>query len=653
MSSGNNTRLVVTRAVLWLLVGLAATVAAARFWRGLGATTALTDQTPWGLWIGFDVLAGVALAAGGFVIAAAVYIFHLERYHEIVRPAVLTAFLGYVAVVLGLLMDLGRPWNIWRMMFFWQPHSPLFEVGWCVMLYLTVLSLEFAPVVFEGLKLERPLRLMRRVTLVLVIVGISLSTLHQSSLGTLFLLAKDRLNPLWYSPILPLLFFVSAVALGLMMVTTESLVSAWLFRREPEWKLLPGLTRAAAVAALLYLALRLGDLAFRHQLGQLLEGTWASALFVFELGLSVVVPVLLFLLPATRRRHGALTAGAVLGVVGFILYRADVGGIAHRAAAGSGYVPALTEVMVSVGVVAAMALVFLFFVERFPVWEHPPEAPDHFTPAMHDPVSRTFFGGPWFSRAHLGAIGLIVGAVLGVVLLEADASSAANPWPQPVREARTLQIREAERSPLPGHRLEVLSTAEVAAAPDGVEAALLMEGRGQRAPVLFPHQAHQARLGGPASCGHCHHRTLAGDRGTPCRKCHRDMYAVTDTFAHQRHVEALGGNASCARCHLTGVSPTRESTRACDDPGCHGPGVSLDAVFTTHSSRPPGLAPGYRQAMHALCIGCHTRHEAEKAVAEPFLSRCGGCHREPVPDQAPAATVLAGLTEPAGGTGAS
>ncbi|MCG6962031.1 MAG: Ni/Fe-hydrogenase cytochrome b subunit [Acidobacteria bacterium] len=646
MSGANNSRLVLTRAVLWLVVGIAAVVAVNRFARGLGATTALTDATPWGLWIGFDVLAGVALAAGGFVIAATVYIFHLDRYHAIVRPAVLTAFLGYVAVVLGLLMDLGRPWNIWRPMLFWQPHSPLFEVAWCVMLYLTVLALEFAPVVFEGLRLERPLRIMRRLTLLLVIAGIGLSTLHQSSLGTLFLLARDRLHPLWYSPILPLLFLVSAVALGLMMVTCESLASSWLFRHRPEWPLLGGLTRAAAVVSLLYLALRLGDLAWRHQLVYLLEGSWASVLFVFEIGISAVVPALLFLLPSTRTSHAGVATGAVLGVGGFVLYRADVGGIAHLAVGGHHYVPALTEIVVSAGVVSAMALVFLFLVERFPVWEERPQVPGHFTAPMRDRVTGTFFGGPWFSRAHLGAAGLALGMVLGVALVEADAPTSAAARLRPVPAARTALIREVKRNPSPGHRLEVLSPEQVTQDPDGIEAALLVGGGRNGRVVLFPHQAHQQRLGGPASCGKCHHRNLRHDRGTPCTACHRDMYAATDTFAHQPHVEGLGGNASCTKCHQAGTAPARASARACDAPACHGGDVSTAAVAINRSKLPAGYAPGYRRAMHTLCIGCHTRHEQKTKVTTPYLSRCTTCHRDRAVEPEPATVVVARLEAP-------
>ncbi|MFC1734441.1 NrfD/PsrC family molybdoenzyme membrane anchor subunit [candidate division KSB1 bacterium] len=142
-------RVKIVKSILWFLFGIGTVVGISRFIFGLGAATNLTDSTPWGLWIGFDVMGGVALAAGGFVIAGAVYVFRLETFRPVVRPAVLTAFLGYIAVAVGLLFDLGIPWHIWHLMIFWNPHSPLFEVGWCVMLYLAVLLLEFTPVVLE------------------------------------------------------------------------------------------------------------------------------------------------------------------------------------------------------------------------------------------------------------------------------------------------------------------------------------------------------------------------------------------------------------------------------------------------------------------------------------------------------------------------
>jgi len=624
--NGNNTRLIVTKAALWLLLGCACAVAVVRYVRGLGATTALTDVNPWGLWIGFDVLSGVALAAGGFVLAATVYIFHLEKYHALVRPAVLTAFLGYVAVALGLMVDLGRPWNIWRMIFFWQPQSPLFEVGWCVMLYLTVLALEFLPVVFEGIEWNRAFSFMKRFTLPLVIAGIGLSTLHQSSLGTLFLLAQDRMHPLWYSPIQSVLFFVSAVGLGLAMVTFESSVTSWLYRREGEWGLIRGLTRAASVVLALYFLLRVGDLLYRGQLHHVLDGSWTSTLFLFELGLSTVVPILLFTMPSIRGRNWSVFAGATCVVAGFILHRADVGGISHIAITGQTYVPALTELIVSVGLVSGLALIFLFFVEKLPVWEEAPPTADHFTPPITDPVTRTRFGGYWFGRSHLAAAAWSAGAVLGVIVLESTMSDAAAPRPEPVRAARVVAAERAQAEDDVWAKVRMTPPSELPdPLPAGFVSALLIDGDRAGTHVVFDHQDHKRRLGGELSCGKCHHRNFRLDRATPCSSCHRDMYRATDTFDHESHVQLLKGNDSCVRCHRQPeLGKARQTAVDCLE--CHKEDTSDVFAVAFSEELVRGVAPGYRWAMHQLCVGCHQKHEATTGVEEPAISRCLNCH---------------------------
>src|SRR5438270_8403621 len=186
-----------------------------RYFYGLAGATNLSDQFPWGIWIGFDVLCGVGLAAGGFTLVAVVHIFNIEKYKPILRPTILTSFLGYVLVVCGLLYDLGQPHRIWHAMVMWNPHSVMFEVAWCVMLYTTVLGLEFSPAVFEHFGWKRGLRAVRIISVPLVILGVILSTLHQSSLGSLYLIVPNKLYPLWYSPILPVLFYVSAICVGL------------------------------------------------------------------------------------------------------------------------------------------------------------------------------------------------------------------------------------------------------------------------------------------------------------------------------------------------------------------------------------------------------------------------------------------------------
>ena len=207
-----------------IILGLIVTVL--RFTKGLGSVTNLSDYNPWGIWIGFDLLVGVALAAGGFVTSAAVYIFGMKKYHSAVRPAILTGFLGYALVVIALNYDVGRPWRLPYPFIVQQgTTSLLFEVAACVALYLTVLFIEFSPSAMEWLGLKRARSIVVRLTLLLTIFGVVLSTLHQSSLGALFLIAPAKLHPLWYSPYLPVFFFVSAIIAGLSMVIFESTLS--------------------------------------------------------------------------------------------------------------------------------------------------------------------------------------------------------------------------------------------------------------------------------------------------------------------------------------------------------------------------------------------------------------------------------------------
>ncbi|MBI5866453.1 MAG: Ni/Fe-hydrogenase cytochrome b subunit [Planctomycetes bacterium] len=354
-----------------------------RFTRGLGATTNLSDNYPWGLWIGFDMLCGVALAAGGFVLAAAVELFHLERYRGFVRPAILTAFLGYVLAVLGLLMDLGRPWAIWHPMVFWQPHSVMFEVAWCVMLYSTVLFLECLPSVCERFRLRRTLALVRRAMLALTVVGVVLSTMHQSSLGGLFLLAPAKLHPLWYSQLIPLLFFISAVIAGLSMVILESTLSHRLFhsqvadqRPADVDRLVIGLGKAASVVLLVYCCVK--------TIAVMKAGTWN--LLPTPYGVLFLVEVLgLGLLPCALYAHAARVGSAtltrcasVLAILGVVLNRLNISVIAFRWNEPVRYVPHWMEVVLSVALITLGLVAFRWIVNTLPVLgARPTLTPDH------------------------------------------------------------------------------------------------------------------------------------------------------------------------------------------------------------------------------------------------------------------------------------
>ncbi len=594
-------RVQVFKGILWFLVGLGAAVTIVRFVRGLGATTALTDTTPWGLWVGFDVMGGVALAAGGFVVAAIVHIFHREKYEPVARPAILTALLGYAAVAVGLLYDLGLPWHIWHPVIFWNPRSPLFEVAWCVMLYLTVLFLEFSPVFLERTRFQSAYRALLRLQLPLIVLGIALSTLHQSSLGTLLLIMPFRLHPLWYTSLLPEMFFVSAICLGLSMVILESSVTSWLYRRKPETEMLAGLARIATFALGFYVAFRGWDLWRQGKLGLLAEGSFESRLFITEMLLSAVIPLVLFAIPRVRRTQNGIFVAALASVVGFVLDRIAASGLAQVWATRASYFPAWTEFAVSLGIVAAFTLAYLFIQEHFPVEK---EIVDELAELRRYQL----FELPRFDRQHLIWLGdpgfcarrifsLLFGVALGIGL-------ALTPWSPLVAKTPVERARG-------GDVLRV-------GFPAGT--------------VQFPHRAHIERIGKELggrerSCGACHHLAKPGDRGTPCSECHADMYLPTRIFDHELHVRRTGGNGGCRECHPPGRPKAAGSAKACQD--CHR--KDMMAANERVKEFRHAAAPGLRRAAHGICIPCHERAAKRPGAKKPDLYRCATCHRTPVP----------------------
>ncbi len=361
-------RITVWRAIFAAILLSALYAAYLRVFYGLGGSTNLSDQFPWGLWIGFDILCGVGLAAGGFTLVAVVHIFNVERYKPILRPAILTAFLGYLLVVVALLFDLGRPDRLWHPLVMWNPHSVMFEVAWCVMLYTTVLFLEFLPVVFEKFGWHRPLAWIHNISVPLMIAGVLLSTLHQSSLGSLYLIVPEKMYPLWYSPTLPAMFYISAIGVGLAMTIFESWHSSRAFGRALELPLLASMGRVLAVLLSVYLWLRFLDLTRRGVLNLLWRNRSETWLFWLEIALMAVPTVLLFL-RSTRVRPGALYACAVMVVFGFIANRLNVGVTALESASGTHYVPKWSEVAVTLAIVASGFAIFRFAAQNFPIFE--------------------------------------------------------------------------------------------------------------------------------------------------------------------------------------------------------------------------------------------------------------------------------------------
>jgi c(7)-type cytochrome triheme protein len=355
--------------LLVLAAGLYATFV--RFTKGLGASTNLSAQFPWGIWIGFDVLCGVALAAGGFTLSAVVYIFHIEKYRPIIRPTILTAFLGYSLVIVGLMFDLGRPYNVWHPLIMWNPHSVMFEVGWCVTLYTTVLMLEFSPLVLEKLPWKRPYKIVKSITIPLVILGVLLSTMHQSSLGTLYLIVPHKLHPLWYSPLLPVFFFISAIALGCAMTIFESYLSLRAFRKHLDFELLTRLGAVAAVTLLVYLVIRVTDMQSRGVLSQAFEPTYEGRMLLAEILLGVIAPVIMLFVPRIRKNQFGLFMSALMVVMGFVMNRINVAITGMDRSSGVHYFPSFTELAVTASIVVAGFVLFGLAVKYLDVF--PPE----------------------------------------------------------------------------------------------------------------------------------------------------------------------------------------------------------------------------------------------------------------------------------------
>jgi Ni/Fe-hydrogenase subunit HybB-like protein len=356
------------RAVLVILLGLGLYATYVRFTQGLGAATNLTDQFPWGLWIGFDILCGVGLAAGGFTLCAIVYIFNLKAFKPIIRPAVLTAFLGYLLVIFALLYDLGRPDRIWHALIMWNPSSVMFEVAWCVMLYTTVLALEFSPILFEGLGWMKAVRVMRAITIPLVIIGVILSTLHQSSLGSLYLIVPEKLHPLWYSSLLPVFFFISAIGVGCAMIIFESFMSSRAFKRQIEMPLLSQLGRGIVVILMVYTVMKIQDLFDRGAFGAVFTFSLESILYWVEMGIGVLLPMILLAIPKVRLHKTGLFVSALLVVLGFVLNRMNVSITGLEGWAKAGYFPSWMEIAVTMMIVALGFAAFALAARYLPVF---------------------------------------------------------------------------------------------------------------------------------------------------------------------------------------------------------------------------------------------------------------------------------------------
>jgi Ni/Fe-hydrogenase subunit HybB-like protein len=575
---------------LWAIAiaGLVASII--RFTSGLGAATGLNDSAPWGLWIAFK-LVFVALAGGGFTLAGMVYIFHLERYRPILRRAILIALLGYGCFIVSLIFDLGLPWHIYMPILNWQHHSVMFEIAWCVMLYFSVLVLEFSPVILEHPWFSHPifktvLDWLHRLTLPLIIAGIILSTLHQSSLGSLFLIMPHRVHPLWYSPWIPYMFFTSAIAAGMMALIVEGFIVERWFKREIDFDLLSRLGKGAILPLGLYLALRLSDQAIRGVLSSAIDGSWQSILFLAEILLGGILPIILLSIKDLRQTREGLLTSAILVILGIMSQRMSLSMFTMYRAEGTSYVPSLGETLIAFAIPAAAVLLYLFFAENLQLFGKQAEGLEDEARAPLFIRSKVFPSQDTWGR---GVVARRSGFAIFVIALALPIlAMKGNPPVSPVSAAtgwETLHI-------------------------DGNRSAYV---------VNFPHQEHQDRLTdentGESNCQKCHHLDMPEDEATACWECHGDYHQPVSIFDHSLHQQALGRNESCLECHAQ--EHVKLTAAICQE--CHETMVPGDGQTAFEM-----LAASYQDAMHGRCLDCHKEEALEQD--KPELALCSTCH---------------------------
>ncbi len=617
--------------IFWILALCGLVAGIFRMWFGLGATTNLTDAMPWGLWKVLNMVAGVALSTSGFTVGFLVYVLRLERFRPLMKPAILIAFLGYGCSMTALLFDIGLPHRFWHPILMWNEHSFLFEVFWCVLLYFTITFIEMLPNILERLRAKRLVRFLHAGTFGVVIVGISLSSLHHSSLGSLFLVTPLRLHALWYSSWLPWFFILSAIGGGIMMIVLVRILYARWYDPEPvfgaepgvpgqvdllslpgvskgytgrDMPMLAGLASIGAGIMSCYAILKVVDLFRLGSWNALLAGTWESWLYGAELILTALLPIILVAIPRTRRSPVGLGAAALSGAFGLALNRLDVGIFGYFRDAHTVYFPSLAEWALGIGVIAAAGLVFFFIVENTAVFD------DNWRQRY---LSRGVFHAAFDRWSHVW-FAVLMSGVHRVTLLAVFVLPLAWVILYPTY-----------------HNDKPTTAVQASVGMDNMRANLRIDGNRQGVLTEFAHVEHQLRLGGDSSCAACHHVSLPGDRSTPCSRCHSDMIYATRIFDHSFHTVAVAekehlaglypANHSCALCHGGGLPKTASNVKTCYE--CHRDDMWL--VGSPDSTADLIDAPSFRDAMHGTCITCHTQEKVR--VAKPRLDECATCHR--------------------------
>ena len=618
--------------ILWFFVFFGIVAAIFRLWFGLGATTNLTNEVPWGLWKVLNMIAGVALSTCGFTIGFLVYVLKIEKFKSLVRPAILVAFLGYGSSCFALLFDIGLPHRFWHPLIMWNEHSFLFEVFWCVMLYFSVTFIEMLPNILEKYHFKRTVSFFHKIAIGIVIVGISLSTLHHSSLGSLFLITPYRLFKLWYSPLLPMYFLISAAGCGIMFIILVKILYSKLYNptslfgkrtngkaifcslnenikgttAKEYGKDMPMLSSLSIIGASLlgiYLILKIYDLFSLDLWSTLLAGTWESWLYGIELLLTAVLPVLFIIINKSRRSPYGLGWAAFSASFGLALNRVDVGIFGYFRDAGTVYFPSLTEWSLSLGVIAAATLALLIIAEKFLIFDEQWKV---------NKVSKGIF------RVSFDSISRIWQTTLQTSLQRATIIGVfAIPIAFVLMYPRYQSENEINIVPVSGM--------------NDARSILIIHSTVAGMSTEFPHLRHQNVLGKEKSCVECHHMSLPNDKSTPCSRCHRKMFAKTLIFNHEMHkvwvVQKrkisgyLPGNKTCSICHKPSLPKNINSAIGCLE--CHKEDMII--ADTLNLAKQFLYADGYFKVMHKMCIECHQKRKEQ--VNKPYLDQCSNCHR--------------------------
>lgn len=363
--------------ILMLVATLGAVLMAIRFIFGIGAVSNLSDGRPWGLWKTFNVYAGITMAAAGFTMAATAHVFNLKKFHVVARFAVLMGLLGYIIAMLSLLVEIGLPSFFYRVFYNFQIESPLWEVIWAIMIYTVILVIEFGPAIFEKLRWAVPEKAFKAISIPAVILGIAISTGHQSSLGTILVNMPDALHPLWFTPLLPILFLVSVLVSGPATVIVAAPLAAKIVGFKLETNVMSGLGKGVAVILGIYLVLKIVTLAMTGNIGLIATATPQNLLWLAEVGIGIIVPLVMLAVPSIRNNRKMVWTAALLALLGVILNRFNVTMFALAVRPGYTYFPTWMEAGIAFGLFAWAVLLIWLAVRFLPVFEHHEEGAVH------------------------------------------------------------------------------------------------------------------------------------------------------------------------------------------------------------------------------------------------------------------------------------